>query len=72
MKQKVDRLGETRSAPPPAALDGQAAEQAQMQDPLLGAFPALASFSAEDFLWAKQLWNQSLEKQLRIIAGESL
>ncbi len=70
MKQKVNLLRDLPSAPPPAALEGQAAEQTQ--DPLLGAFPALASFSAEDFLWAKQLWNQSLEKQLRIIAGKRL
>ncbi len=72
MKQKVNLLRDLPSASPPAALDGQAAEQAQMQDPLLGAFPALASFSDEDFLWAKQLWNQSLEKQMRIIDGEIL
>ncbi len=71
MKQD-DLLGKAQSASPPAAVDSQAANQALMQDPLLGAFPALAIFSDEDFLWAKQLWNQSLEKQVLIITGESL
>lgn len=36
---------------------------------LFGAFPELAAITDEDLAWAKAQWNQSLEKQLRIVDG---
>ena len=41
----------------------------QIAEPLCGAFPELAAITDDDLIWVKQLWNQSLEKQERIIAG---
>jgi prevent-host-death family protein len=38
-------------------------------EPLFGAFPELAVITDEDVDWAKQLWKESFEKQLRIIEG---
>ena len=57
----------------PSAL-GQADEPAAQPviDSLFGAFPELAAITDEDLAWVKEQWNQSLEKQLRIIDGADL
>lgn len=34
---------------------------------LFGAFPELAAITGDDIAWAKSLWQQSLDKQLRIL-----
>ena len=57
----------------PSAL-GQADEPAAQPviESLFGAFPELAAITDEDLAWVKEQWNQSLEKQLRIIDGADL
>jgi hypothetical protein len=34
---------------------------------LFGAFPELAAITGDDIAWVKSLWQQSLDKQLRIL-----
>lgn len=36
---------------------------------LFGAFPELAAVTGDDIAWVKSLWQQSLDKQLRILQG---
>lgn len=57
----------TNSAARPAGVQE---DDEQIAEPLFGAFPELTAITDEDLAWAKQLWNQSVEKQERIIAGE--
>ena len=53
---------------PPAVQVGEQPEQPVVKS-LFGAFPELAAITDEDLAWAKAQWNQSFEKQLRIIDG---
>ena len=39
------------------------------QATLFGAFPELAAITGDDIAWVKSLWQQSLDKQLRILQG---
>lgn len=41
-----------------------------VDEPLFGAFPELAAITEDDLNWAKGLWRESLERQIRIINGE--
>lgn len=36
---------------------------------LFGAFPELAVLTANEFAWAKRLWEHGLEKQARLLDG---
>jgi hypothetical protein len=36
---------------------------------LFGAYPELKAITDEDLVWGKQLWEQGLEKQQRILDG---
>lgn len=36
---------------------------------LFGAFPELAAITDDEIAWVKSLWQQSLDKQLRILQG---
>ena len=69
MKSEIVLPGHSLASPP-VPLDCQAIAQTPISDPLLGAFPALATSDDDTLLWAKQLWEQALEKQIQIIHGE--
>lgn len=70
MKQELDLANGPLAPSLLPSTDLQPVEQPLGLQSLFGAFPELALFSDEDFRWAKHLWNQSLDKQEPIIAGE--
>lgn len=53
-----------------SVVDPQEQPDASVDEPLFGAFPELAAITEDDLQWAKGLWNESLERQIRIINGE--
>ena len=45
-------------------------ESAKTERPsLFGAFPEIAAINDDDIAWVKGLWQEGLEKQLRILQG---
>ena len=44
-----------------------ASAERKVPDSLFGAFPELASITEDDIQWAKSLWNDSAQKQRRIV-----
>lgn len=70
----VESYEQLLSEQPAPSASGPVAEPAEqpVTDSLFGAFPELAAITDEDLAWVKQQWNQSLEKQMRIIDGAEL
>ena len=45
--------------------------EAPAADPLFGAFPQLSTLGDDDFVWAKELWAQGVERQIHKLNDSS-